>query len=258
MRKALCGALAALLLSTAVPSSGGAAEIGVLAKGGQPEYLFIDKVPAAQAKTTAEMISTAFIVGRVVVFNHMPLITNAELGDKGFTGQFFKKKWLDEPAMQLVNLTPEMKPIYEKLVWAGTTAIDNNQDRFNVKGVKWKGFLPARWAREAGELLNSRTGILIKQPSIAYRALGNAPDPVEKAVLTKFVDPKHDGEPHGEFAMMGKQKVYRYFEPIRLEKPCLGCHGKPKGELDMLGYEKDGLDAGDVFGMMSVTIPVSD
>jgi general secretion pathway protein A len=57
---------------------------------------------------------------------------------------------------------------------------------------------------------------------------------------------------------MGKQAVYRHMEPIRLIPPCLGCHGKPKGAPDMLGYEKDGLEAGDVIGLMSVTIAVSD
>ena len=57
---------------------------------------------------------------------------------------------------------------------------------------------------------------------------------------------------------MGKQAVYRHMEPIRLVPPCLGCHGKPKGAPDMLGYEKDGLDAGDVIGLMSVTLAVSD
>jgi general secretion pathway protein A len=57
---------------------------------------------------------------------------------------------------------------------------------------------------------------------------------------------------------MGKQAIYRHMEPIRLIPPCLGCHGKPKGAPDMLGYEKDGLEAGDVIGLMSVTIAVSD
>ncbi|WP_303907136.1 c-type heme family protein [Thiohalomonas denitrificans] len=55
---------------------------------------------------------------------------------------------------------------------------------------------------------------------------------------------------------MGKQPVYRYFDPVRLMEPCLACHGKPKGELDMLGYEKDGLEAGDVIGLISVAVPI--
>jgi general secretion pathway protein A len=57
---------------------------------------------------------------------------------------------------------------------------------------------------------------------------------------------------------MGKQAVYRHMEPIRLMDACLSCHGKPKGEPDMLGYARDGLEAGDLIGLMSVTVAVDD
>ena len=30
-------------------------------------------------------------------------------------------------------------------------------------------------------------------------------------------------------------------KPIRLMPPCLACHGKPRGELDIVQFEKDGL-----------------
>jgi len=55
---------------------------------------------------------------------------------------------------------------------------------------------------------------------------------------------------------MGKQKVYRYYDPIPLMQPCLACHGHPKGEPDMLGYKKDGLEAGDIIGFISVAVAV--
>ncbi len=57
---------------------------------------------------------------------------------------------------------------------------------------------------------------------------------------------------------MGKQPVYRYYDPVTLMPPCLACHGKPKGEPDMLGFEKDGFDEGDVIGMISVTVAVTE
>ena len=56
----------------------------------------------------------------------------------------------------------------------------------------------------------------------------------------------------------GKQEVYRHMEPIRLMPPCLACHGKPRGELDIVQFEKDGLEAGDLIGLMSVSLAVSD
>ncbi|WP_303900878.1 Tll0287-like domain-containing protein [Thiohalomonas denitrificans] len=233
-----------------------AEEIGVPNQGGHPEYLFLEKVPQEQGRATAEMISQALAVGRLVIFSHMKKLTDPELGDKGFTGDYFVEQWLAALEPQLMDITPAQQRILDKLIWAGKLSIDNNQDRLNVKGTGWKHFLPAKWAREAGLMFNSRTGIVTRQPARNYRHPSNAPDSMDKAVLTRFIQPDHDGKPYGEETMMGKQPVYRYFEPVELMEPCLACHGKPKGELDVLGYEKDGLEGGDVIGMISVTVPI--
>lgn len=233
-------------------------EIGIAAKGGFPEYLFLEKVDESEAHSTAEMISKSLAIGRLVIFSHMSVLTDPELGNKGFTGDYFLEQWKAALEAETMGASPAQQRILEKLMWAGKQSIDNNQDRLNVKGVKWKHFLPAKWAREAGLMLNSRTGIVTRQPSINYRHPSNAPDAREVQILKAFVDSGQDAKPTGEFAMMGKQKVYRYFDPVHLMPPCLACHGKPKGELDMLGYKKDGLEAGDVFGMISVSVAVEE
>lgn len=101
--------------------------------------------------------------------------------------------------------------------------------------------------------------IIIKQPGRAYRSPVNVSDDLERSTLQHFIDAGHEeNTPRRVFATMGKQAVYRHMEPIRLMPPCLACHGKPKGEPDMLGFLKDGLETGDVIGLMSVTIAVSD
>jgi general secretion pathway protein A len=110
-----------------------------------------------------------------------------------------------------------------------------------------------------GQVFAARTGIIIKQPGRAYRSPMNAPDDTERAALEHYVKAGHgENKPLTSFAKWGKQEVYRHMEPIRLIPACLGCHGKPKGEPDMLGFEKDGLEAGDVIGVMSVTVGLSD
>jgi general secretion pathway protein A len=87
----------------------------------------------------------------------------------------------------------------------------------------------------------------------------NAPDDTERSALEHYIKAGHaENKPLTSYAKWGKQDVYRHMEPIRLIPPCLGCHGKPKGEPDMLGFEKDGLESGDIIGVMSVTIGVSD
>jgi len=232
--------------------------IGVPARGGQPEYLFIEKVERAEAPATAQMIARALAVGRLVIFAQMKKLTDPELGDKGFTGDVFLDQWKTALEAEFLDASPAQQRIIDKLLWAGKQSIDNNQDRLNVKGVKWKHFLPAKWARETGQLLNSRTGIVTKQPSVNYRAPSNAPDAREVEVLTAFVGSGGETKATGEFATMGKQPVYRYYDPVTLMPPCLACHGKPKGEPDMLGFEKDGFDEGDVIGMISVTVAVTE
>lgn len=254
MKKLLMVAVLPFLFSPLLVNAG--SSVGVPAKGGHPEYLFLDKVKESEAHSTADMIAKAIGIGRLVIFAQMKKLTDPKLGDKGFTGDVFAKQWKAALEAEFMGATPAQEKIIEKLVWAGKQAMDNNQDRLNVKGVKWKHFLPAKWAREAGLMFNSRTGIVTKQPSINYRHPSNAPDTKEIEVLTKFMKAGTKAKPQGEFAMMGKQKVYRYFDPINLVPPCLSCHGKPKGELDMLGYEKDGLDAGDVIGLISVSVAV--
>jgi general secretion pathway protein A len=232
-------------------------EVGIAAKGGHPEYVFIAQVSRDEAERTARLIAQALAKGRLVIFSHMSKLTDPELGDKGFTPEYFAEQWLAVMAPDLIDLTPAQQAIMDKLIAAGKQSIANNQERLNLKGVGWKNFLPATWAREAGEIFKAGTGIVTKQPTINYRHPANAPDALEKSILAQFTRPGYDDTPHGEFTQMGKQSVYRYFEPVRLMPPCLACHGKPKGEKDILGFEKDGLEANDVIGAFSVTVGVS-
>ncbi len=233
-------------------------DIGTAAKGGHPEYVFISKVPKADAEVTARLLAQALAKGRLIIFSYMENLTDPTLRDKGFTADYFAEQWIAMMAQDLINLTPEQQQIFDKMVVAGKQSIANNQQRLNLKGVKWKNFLPATWARETGDILKTSTGIVIKQPTIHYRHPANAPDALEKDILVKFTQPNYDDTPHGVFTTMGKQPVYRYFESVRLMQPCLVCHGKPKGELDMLGFEKDGLENNDVIGAFSVTVGISE
>lgn len=249
---------AVALWSGAASVSAAVEQVGIPAVGGTPEQLFLEKVKKEEAQGTAEIIARALAKGRLIIFAHMPKLGDPALGDKGFTADYFAEQWLMSLEHELMDATPTQKRILEKLVRAGKQSIDNNQERLNVKGVGWKNFLPAKWARETGVGFVAMTGIVTKQPARNYRNPSNVPDSLEKKVLTRFVQKDYDGKPYGEFAMSGKQTVYRYFEPVRLIEPCLACHGTPKGEADMLGYKKDGLKANDVIALISVTVPVEE
>jgi general secretion pathway protein A len=42
--------------------------------------------------------------------------------------------------------------------------------------------------------------------------------------------------------------------PLFYNKQCLACHGKPKGEVDISGYEKEGFKEGDLGGAISIVL----
>jgi len=249
-------ALAALMLVTAQAN---AEQVGARAKGGFAESFFMEKVPRAEANATAEKLARAVMAARMIIFAYAGKIVDPALGDKGLSGAALESQWRSAVEADLIDASPNQKKIFEKLFWAGRQVMDNNQERINTKGVGWKNFLPAKWEREMGQVFAARTGIIIKQPGRAYRSPMNAPDDTERAALEHYVKAGHgENKPLTSFAKWGKQEVYRHMEPIRLIPACLGCHGKPKGEPDMLGFEKDGLEAGDLIGVMSVTVGVID
>lgn len=249
--------LAALLLLTALPAA--AEQVGARAKGGFAESFFMEKVPRAEAAATAEKLARAVIAARMIIFAYAGKFVDPALGDKGFSGAVFEGQWRSALDAELIDATPTQKRLFEKLFWAGRQVIDNNQERINTNGVGWKNFLPAKWEREMGQVFTARTGIVIKQPGRAYRSPMNAPDDAERSALEHYIKAGHaENRPLTSIAKWGKQEVYRHMEPIRLIPPCLGCHGKPKGEPDMLGFEKDGLETGDLIGVMSVTVAIGD
>ncbi len=249
--------LVALLMLTTPPAA--AELVGSRARGGFPESFFMEKVPRAEARATAEKLAKAVIAARMIIFAYSGKFVDPTLGDKGFSGEVFENQWRSAVEPDLINATPGQKRLFEKLFWAGRQVIDNNQERINTRGVGWKNFLPAKWEREMGQVFTARTGIVIKQPGRAYRSPMNVPDDMERNALEHYIKAGHtENQPLTSFAKWGKQDVYRHMEPIRLIPPCLGCHGKPKGEPDMLGFEKDGLENGDIIGVMSVTVGVSD
>jgi len=250
-------ALATLLLLVTPPAA--AEEIGARARGGFAESFFLEKVPRAEAKSTAERLAKAVIAARLIIFAYAGKFVDPALGDKGFSSEVFERQWRAALEAELIDATPTQKRLYEKLIWAGRQVIENNQDRINTKGVGWKNFLPAKWEREMGQVFTARTGIVIKQPGRAYRSPVNVPDAAERAALVHYIKAGHnENTPLTATEKWGKQAVYRHMEPIRLMPPCLPCHGKPKGDLDIVNFEKDGLESGDVIGLMSVTLAVSD
>lgn len=99
-------------------------EIGVPARGGQPEYLFLESVPQEPAPATTALIAKAVFTGRMVIFAQMDRLAHPEPGNKGFTGEAFEQQWREALKADLMDVTPEHRRIMEKVFWAGKLAID--------------------------------------------------------------------------------------------------------------------------------------
>ena len=48
--------------------------------------------------------------------------------------------------------------------------------------------------------------------------------------------------------------VFRMLIPEYYSESCLSCHGSPKGEMDVTGFPKEGGEAGELAGAISVTL----
>ena len=82
MRMLPAAVLGAAMLA-ALPA-GASDPVGVAAKGGFPEYLFLEKLPRAEAEVMAKKLARAVVAARMIIFAHGAKITDPKLGDKGF------------------------------------------------------------------------------------------------------------------------------------------------------------------------------
>jgi general secretion pathway protein A len=83
----------------------------------------------------------------------------------------------------------------------------------------------------------------------------NKPDDQEE-VLLYAVRKNHPrvGDHIVEQHLAGSDGV-RVMLPLFYNRQCLACHGGPKGEIDISGYEKEGFKEGDLGGAISIVLP---
>lgn len=138
--------------------------------------------------------------------------------------------------------------------------MDEAQEQINKKGVGFKGFLPAIFARLVTQKFGAKKGtiaeIRLTAPKNYVRNRANRPDKWENDVIENQF--KSGSHPKGQHVTAmaerkGKQ-AFRLILPEYYKKSCLGCHGKPKGERDITGGKKEGGVLGELGGTISVVI----
>lgn len=219
-------------------------------------------VHAGDEGETAELLIALLKSGRAVVSEHQALINDASKGNKGFTDDFLAHQVIEKfKAKTRVDLSkPNGMPqsgILLALLEAEREVVLEGQPVINKQGVSFKGFIPAVFARKAGEKFYKKTGIRLKLTGTDYRYPGNKPDDFEAEVLRMFADSRHPkGQQYAKATMVGGKPVMRVMDPEYAGPTCLTCHGGPKGERDITGTKKEGWKEGDLAGAISVVVPM--
>jgi general secretion pathway protein A len=149
-----------------------------------------------EAAEVAEHLIELVKIGRELVSEHQATINDPERAEKGFTSDFvvdqvmerFKKKTKID--LRIPNVIPQAN-FYLTLVEAEREVIDEAQPVINRKGIGFKGFLHAVFARRVGEHFYKKTGVRMKLTGIDYRTPKSKPDEFEQEVLRMFSDPRH-------------------------------------------------------------------
>jgi len=221
-----------------------------------------DDDDGAISRSLADMLRAA----RQVISNNQARINDPNLGDKGLSGQvvltqaieIYKKTTGTDP--ESIDPASRHGRLLRAQMDAIVEATDANQATINAKGVGFKAFIPAVFARLVNEAFESRARneaqVKVTAPEQLVRNRKARPDAWENDVMrTKLLSPDW---PRGQaFAADVETKgrpAYRMMMPEYYAASCLSCHGGPKGETDVTGYPKEGGKEGDLGAAISVTL----
>jgi general secretion pathway protein A len=219
----------------------------------------------AELTETARLLAVLLDAGRVVVGRVQPTINNPRLEDKGFSSSGFesqlRKEFVTRTGHDLRNLAPAVMPERAKLLLVRLAffmqkAVQEVQPEINKKGIGFKGFIPATFGTKVADKFSKDTGVSLRQigpPGIESRNSANRPDSHEERALLA-IQKSHPRVGDHVVEQQLPDKNIRVLLPLFYNKQCLACHGKPRGEVDISGYQKEGFKEGDLGGAISVTL----
>lgn len=204
--------------------------------------------------------------GRNVVSASQPLINDADIGDKGLTGEKLVHEaeaiYAERAGSPLIGdgLSPRDRRLLDAQIQAMRRIVDEHQADINRHGIGFKGFIPAIFARLVNEefeaIAGSEARVRVTAPPDLVRNRKARPDPWERSILeTKLLAsdwPK--GKPYIELVEFEGRTAFRMLLPEYYGESCLTCHGGPKGETDITNYPKEGGKVGDLGGVISIVI----
>lgn len=215
---------------------------------------------------TALVLADILRAARSEIASQQPTINNELIGDKGLSGEVIQQRVLSrlQEAGKAERLSSAANEIEAQLIKAQLESImeiiDENQPLINRKGIGFKGFVPAVFAQLTNERFGEKVGALaeikVTAPIGLVRNRKARPDKWERSVIeTRFEsDSWSKGQLYSEEADGKNGAAFRVMVPEYYGDACLACHGGPKGEVDVTGYPKEGGEAGDLGGSISITL----
>lgn len=132
-----------------------------------------------------------------------------------------------------------------------------NQDRINYDSdgnYDFKGLHCSIVGLSVSNHFSQDTDYRIRYVSDRPRNAAHATDEFETQVMERFRQDASLGS-YDEMAAFDGQRSLRYVTPLRIDASCMSCHGGPAGERDVTGRAKEGLELGDLYGVISVVVP---
>lgn len=235
----------------------------------------IASFPASPFGATSEMDDDAAIANslagllraaRQVISNNQALINDPNVGDKGLSGRVVLRQSIDlykkisgvDP--EAVEPTTRLGKLLHAQMDAIVEATDANQATINARGVGFKAFIPAVFARLVNEAFASRVReiaqIKVTAPEQLVRNRKARPDEWEADVIrNKLLQADWPrGQAYSTTASANGRAAFRMMMPEYYANSCLSCHGSPKGETDITGYPKEGGKEGDLGAVISITL----
>ena len=132
-----------------------------------------------------------------------------------------------------------------------------NQDRINYDSdgnYDFKGLHCSIVGLSVSNHFSQDTDYKIRYVSDRPRNAAHATDEFETQVMERF---RQDASlaSYDEMAAFDGQSSLRYVTPLRIDSSCMPCHGGPAGDRDVTGRAKEGLELGDLYGVISVVVP---
>jgi hypothetical protein len=220
----------------------------------------------SEDKTIADSLAAMLRAGRTVISKSQQQINNPDVADKGLDG-----KTVLGQALKIYQETTNSDPLkvdpssrQGRLLRIQMDAIvevmDSNQKTLNQRGVGFKGFIPATFARLVNESFGKSAAndaeVKVTAPIDLVRNRKARPDKWEAEVIRDKLLAAN--WPKGQlFATVADSKgrqAFRVAVPEYYASSCLSCHGGPKGQIDVTGYPKEGAKEGDLGGVISITL----